>query len=165
MCVFLGSEKWVSVNSNCFSLEPSTMAVEESDSKEIPQSKIEVLEGHTKPVIPFCSLSPRFIPANGVQKAMFLQLGPFFLLFFTSQISRFDSSFLVRSELFFPRFFVFCISRTRLRPYRPLQRSQLHLFHRLVRRFSPSISPRTAGNRFSPPPTTAKSASGTVKAT
>lgn len=45
------------------------MAVEESDSKEIPQSKIEILEGHTKSVVVSLSLNLRFISANGVQTA------------------------------------------------------------------------------------------------
>ena len=55
------------------------MAVEESDSKEIPQSKIEVLEGHTKSVIVFLSLYLRSISANGVQTVMFLPPRSFFL--------------------------------------------------------------------------------------
>ena len=141
------------------------MAVEESDSKEIPQSKIEILEGHTKSVIVILSLYLRCISASGAQTAISLPQRCFFLFSLTSQISRFHRSFLVRSEFLFLRFASLRVARTRLRPHSPFQRRELHLLHRLVRRSLPSISHRTAGNRSSRPPTTAKCASGTAKAT
>ena len=43
-------KKWVCAMLICLRSEPDTMAVEEIDSKEIPQSKIQALEGHTKSV-------------------------------------------------------------------------------------------------------------------
>lgn len=54
------------------------MAVEESDSKEIPQSKIEILEGHTKSVIVILSLYLRCISASGVRTATSLPPRCFF---------------------------------------------------------------------------------------
>ena len=57
------------------------MAVEESDSKEIPQSKIEILEGHTKSVIVFLSLYLRCISASGVRTVISLPPRCFFLFF------------------------------------------------------------------------------------